>query len=90
MSIFKDCDIRGVYGKELFEADGYRVGRALSTLVPSARIRVGGDVRLSTPALKARLVEGLVAGGARVEDMGTIATPMMYFAIHGGAADGGA
>ena len=29
MSIFKDCDIRGVYDKELFDADGYRVGREL-------------------------------------------------------------
>lgn len=27
MSIFKDCDIRGVYGAELTDADAYSIGR---------------------------------------------------------------
>ncbi len=89
MSIFKDCDIRGIYNKELFDEDGYLVGRALATLAPGAVIRVGGDVRRSTPRLKARLTEGLKDGGVIVEDMGTIATPVMYFAIHQGGSGGG-
>ena len=52
MSIFKDCDIRGVYPGEIAEQDAYQIGRALATLHPNATLRVGGDVRLSTPALK--------------------------------------
>ena len=31
MSIFKDCDIRGVYGAELTDADAYSIGRGLAT-----------------------------------------------------------
>ena len=90
MSIFKDCDIRGVYAEELCDEDGYRVGRALATMAPCGRFCVGGDVRLSTPAIKGRLIQGLLAGGAQVTDLGTIATPVMYFALDHLAAAGGA
>ena len=52
MSIFKDCDIRGVYGAELTDADAYSIGRGLATMIPAGgTVRVGGDARLSTPAL---------------------------------------
>ena len=90
MSIFKDCDIRGIYGAELKGEDGYRVGRALATMAPEGCFCVGGDVRLSTPAIKARLIQGLLAGGARVMDLGIIATPVMYFALNALGAQGGA
>ena len=68
MSIYKDCDIRGIYGRELTAEDTYKIGRALATLSPG-KILVGGDVRLSTPELKERLICGLVEGGVKVEDM---------------------
>ena len=32
MSIYKDCDIRGVVGSELTAADASDIGRALATL----------------------------------------------------------
>ncbi|MEG1604969.1 MAG: phosphomannomutase/phosphoglucomutase [Clostridia bacterium] len=89
MSIYKDCDIRGVFGRELFARDGHDVGRALAALRPGGVFRVGGDVRLSTPELKAALIEGLVEGGANVQDMGTIATPVLYWALKRPGADGG-
>ena len=90
MSIYKDCDIRGIYPREIDEADALAIGRALATLHPGATLRVGGDVRLSTPALKAAFIDGLVKGGARVEDLGTIPTPALYFALARPGADGGA
>ena len=100
MSIFKDCDIRGVYepAREagsaapatIGEASARRVGRALATLHPGARLCVGGDVRLSTPALKAALIEGLLAGGVDVEDIGVVPTPALYYALSRGGLDGGA
>ena len=63
MSIFKDCDIRGVYGAELTDADAYSIGRGLATMIPAGgTVRVGGDARLSTPALK----EALLRAGATV------------------------
>lgn len=91
MSIFKDCDIRGIYGKELTGDDVYCIGRGLSAMLPpSATMRVGGDVRLSTPELKERLIQGLTDGGVRVEDMGLIPTPALYYALANGSVDGGA
>ena len=90
MSIFKDCDIRGIYPTEIGEVSVCRIGMALSALYPDARLRVGGDVRLSTPALKAALIKGLTEGGATVEDLGTIPTPALYFALAQGGCDGGA
>ena len=89
MSIYKDCDIRGVYGSELTAAEVYRIGRALATLC-SGRILVGGDVRLSTPELKKALMDGLLASGANVVDLGTIPTPALYFALKHTPAQAGA
>lgn len=91
MSIFKDCDIRGIYGTELTADDSYKIGRGLCAMVPpGATLRVGGDVRLSTPELKEALIRGLVDGGVRVEDLGTIPTPALYYALANGNVDGGA
>ena len=88
MSIYKDCDIRGVYGRELTAEDSYKIGRALATLSPG-KILVGGDVRLSTPELKGALVKGLLESGAELTDLGTIPTPVLYFALkHSDAAAG--
>lgn len=80
MSIYKDCDIRGIYKKEITAADTYKIGRALATLAPG-KILAGGDVRLSTPELKAALVKGLLESGAEVIDLGTIPTPALYYAL---------
>ena len=91
MSIFKDCDIRGVYGKELTNSDAYHIGRGLSAMLPPGGVmRVGGDVRLSTPELKEQLIRGLTEGGVKVEDLGTIPTPALYYALANSNADGGA
>ena len=88
MSIYKDCDIRGIYGRELTAEDTYKIGRALATLSPG-KILVGGDVRLSTPELKDALVKGLLESGAELTDLGTIPTPVLYFALkHSDAAAG--
>ncbi len=88
MSIYKDCDVRGVYGRELTAEETYRIGRGLATMAPG-RFLVGGDVRTSTPELKDALVRGLLDSGAEVVDLGTIPTPALYFALkHGDAAAG--
>ena len=91
MSIFKDCDIRGIYGTEINEESVYRIGRGLATMLPpGGEIRVGGDVRLSTPNLKENLIAGLVKSGARVTDLGIIPTPALYYALASASADAGA
>ena len=89
MSIYKDCDIRGIYEKEITAADTYKIGRALATLAPG-KILVGGDVRLSTPELKGALVKGLTESGAELIDLGTIPTPALYYALKHSDAVAGA
>lgn len=78
MSIYKDCDVRGIYEKELTATDCFKIGRALADM-SRGKILVGGDVRLSTPELKAALLNGLLSSGADVVDLGTIPTPALYY-----------
>lgn len=88
MSIFKDCDIRGIYPSEINGRESYRIGRALASICPG-RILVGGDVRISTPEIKQELMRGLCTSGAEVIDIGTIPTPALYFALAQSDADAG-
>ena len=80
MGIFKACDIRGVYGNDLTDEIVYRIGRALGTILAGKSVIVGGDVRRSTPSLKAKVSQGLVESGAEVLDIGIVPTPVFYFA----------
>ncbi len=79
MNAFKAYDIRGVYGVDITEDLAYQVGRCLPTLLNAKRVLIGHDVRLSSPALREALVNGLTEAGANVEDMGLCTTPMTYF-----------
>ena len=88
MSIYKDCDIRGIYPSEITGRESYLIGRALATKCPG-KILAGGDVRLSTPEIKGELVRGLTDSGAEVIDIGTIPTPALYFALKHSDADAG-
>ena len=89
MSIYKDCDIRGIYSSEITAEESYKIGRALASMCPG-KILVGGDVRLSTPELKAALTEGLLDSGAEVVDLGVIPTPALYCALRHSDARAGA
>ncbi|RKX87757.1 MAG: phosphomannomutase/phosphoglucomutase [Spirochaetes bacterium] len=80
MSIFKECDIRGVYGENLDEENAFLIGRGIGSLLSGKSVVVGGDVRVSTPALMGRLIDGLFQSGAEVINIGTVPTPLVYFA----------
>lgn len=79
MSIYKDCDIRGVYGSELTQDVLRDIGRAIGTQLSGRTIVVGGDCRTHTPVLKNALLEGLLECGAHVTDVGQVSTPQLYF-----------
>ncbi|KLU59844.1 phosphomannomutase/phosphoglucomutase [Peptococcaceae bacterium CEB3] len=81
MNIFKACDIRGVYGEDLTEKEAYALGRACGDWLRAPVCLVAGDVRLSTPVLKAALSDGLVQAGCRVTDAGVLTTPAFYYAV---------
>ena len=80
MSIFKSCDIRGIYGQDLDETTAWRLGRAVGTRVPGKQVVVAGDLRTSTPALMDALTAGLLSSGADVVQLGQVPTPVLYFA----------
>ncbi len=89
MSIFKSCDIRGVYGTELDQETAYRLGRTVGSRMRGRRVVVAGDLRLSTPSLKAALTDGLYVSGAQIVDLGVIPTPVFYFGKREVKAPGG-
>jgi phosphomannomutase len=89
MSIFKAYDVRGVVPGELGEDDAYRVGRATARFLGGGEVAVGRDARTSSPALRDALVRGLADEGVWVTDLGLVSTPMLYFAVHHHALDGG-
>ena len=78
--IYKDCDIRGVYGEELRLDEVRLIGRALGTMLEGRSIAVCGDVRTSTPDIKRELIAGLLETGGDIIDIGIIPTPVAYFA----------
>jgi len=91
-TLLREYDIRGIVGQTLTEADARAVGRAFGTVVVrggGTTACVGYDGRLSSPALEAALVEGLVATGLRVLRIGLGPTPMLYFATRARGADAG-
>jgi phosphomannomutase len=85
-TILRAYDIRGIYEQTLHGEDAFAIGLAFAAMQQDRgfgpRIAIGRDGRLSSPALAARLAEGLQAGGAEVIDIGCGPTPMLYFAAH--------
>lgn len=84
-AIFRAYDIRGIVGEGLdphaMTLIGHAIGsealdRGLTSLVAAA------DARHSSPSLSAALIEGILATGCDVCDIGTVPTPVLYFATH--------
>jgi phosphomannomutase len=95
-TIFRAYDIRGVYPSQIDEDTAYLVGKAYATLLLSEnrqadklKVAVGSDMRVSSPALKERLIEGLLETGLDVDDLGLVSTPTYYFAVAYFGYDGG-
>jgi len=91
-SALREYDVRGIVGKSLGPADATAIGRGFATRVRGVggtRVAVGYDGRLSSPALEAALVAGLVAGGVDVVRIGLGPSPMLYYAEATLEVDGG-
>ena len=89
LTCFKAYDIRGQLGEELNEDIAYRIGRAYGEYLKPQRVIVGGDVRLTSEALKLALASGLQDAGADVYDIGMSGTEEVYFATFHLGMDGG-
>ena len=89
LTCFKAYDIRGKLGEELNEDIAYRIGRAFAAFLKPRMVVVGGDVRLTSAALKLALANGLRDEGVDVVDIGMSGTEEIYFATTYLNADGG-
>ena len=85
--VLREYDIRGRVGVNLSADDAFTIGRAFAAILkarcahlPTLTCAVGYDGRLSSPALEARLVEGLAQSGVNVVRIGLGPTPMLSFA----------
>lgn len=87
-SLLRAYDLRGTVGRELTEHDAIALGMRFAGAA-TGPVAVGYDGRLSSPALEAALVEGLVAGGADVLRIGRGPTGLLYYAVHEHAPGGG-
>lgn len=81
MSIYREYDIRGIFEKELNDANVTRLGYALAEEMREFGdyVAVGYDARSHSPVLFEYLSAGLNAGGMKVLGMGMVPTPVNYF-----------
>ena len=84
--IFRQYDIRGIYGKDLTVEAAEAIGRGYAVLLAerglSGAVAVGRDNRPSGGALRDALVRGLTTSGLDVVDIGIVPTPLLYWALH--------
>lgn len=90
--IFREYDIRGTVPDKLSEETVYRLGLGIGTYYGNNNVRkvsVGRDCRLSSPALRDYLTQGLLETGLEIVDLGMVPTPLLYFSICRLKLDGG-
>jgi len=92
---FREYDIRGVADRDLTDDVARGIGRGFGTMIGAGanggrvRVAVGRDCRVSSERLFATLVDGLLAAGAHVVDVGIGPTPMLYASVHALGTEGG-
>uniref|UniRef100_A0A7C6EC68 Phosphomannomutase/phosphoglucomutase n=1 Tax=candidate division WOR-3 bacterium TaxID=2052148 RepID=A0A7C6EC68_UNCW3 len=82
--IFREYDIRGIAEKDLTDDVVFAIGQGFGTYAQNVGVRetlVGGDVRLSTERIRRTLIDGLLASGMNVFDLGIVPTPVFYFSF---------
>ncbi|MEJ2697191.1 MAG: phosphomannomutase/phosphoglucomutase [Candidatus Sulfobium sp.] len=93
--IFRQYDIRGIWGKDLTPEVAELIGRAFGTYAvrlsgkKNPSLTVGRDVRLSSGRIAESLMRGIASTGAGVIDIGECPTPVQYFSLYHLQADGG-
>ncbi|REK42231.1 MAG: phosphomannomutase/phosphoglucomutase [Actinobacteria bacterium] len=79
-AVFKAYDIRGRTDTGDIDSELYfRIGVALVEALDADRCAVGRDCRASSEELALSLMDGLMAAGANVVDLGEIPTDVLYY-----------
>jgi len=90
--IFREYDIRGIVGEDLTDDVLSLLGKGFGSFFKAQgvhHISLGGDVRLSTPHIRAILIEMISHCGVRVTDIGPVPTPVQYFSMYHLPVEGG-
>ena len=83
-TIFRQYDIRGIWGKDLTADVSNIIGKAFGTNILSmgkketVAVSVGRDIRLSSQTICENLIRGLLSTGVDVFDIGECPTPIQY------------
>ena len=84
-TIFRAYDIRGLADQQLTDDTVYAIGLAIGSEAldqGQQTVVVAADGRHSSPRIRNAMIQGLQASGRDVIDIGTVPTPLMYFATH--------
>jgi len=93
--IFRQYDIRGVWGKDLTVEIAELIGRAFASYLfksinkEQAKVSVGRDARLHSEIIHQSLIRGLNGSGIDVIDLGICPTPLVYYSLFRLPIDGG-
>jgi phosphomannomutase/phosphoglucomutase len=82
--MFREYDIRGIAGKDMDASDVVLIGRGIGTYLRrqgNTHITVGRDCRVTSDHYSEKLIQGLLATGCHVVDIGVCSTPVGYFSI---------
>jgi len=89
-AIFKAYDIRGLFPSELNDEIAREIGRGFAAYLQPKVIGVSRDMRVSSPAIAAAFIDGVLTQGVDVVDYGMLGTDQLYFAVVEDGLDGGA
>ena len=84
-NIFRAYDIRGIVDEGLNDDVMYSIGRAIGSEAidqNASSLIVAADARLTSPQYSAAIIEGTLASGCDVINIGTVPSPILYFATH--------
>jgi len=91
-TVFREYDIRGLAEKDFDEDFARLLGKVHGTIVSDQggrRVAVGRDCRFTSDGYAEAVIEGLLAAGLQVYDIGICPTPLLYFALFHLDLDGG-
>lgn len=83
--MFREYDIRGIYGEDITEEVSYLIGRAFASKMVKLGLNktlLAYDNRLSSPVIEENVLKGLLDSGITVYRLGLASTPMCYFATN--------
>ncbi len=78
--IFKAYDVRGIYPDMISEDIAYNIGRAFVYFLNCKEVVVGTDMRISSPSLSKKFMQGVTDQGADSIFIGQVCTDAVYFA----------